>query len=49
MHLGKELIDKGCGTVEYKRAEDMVADSFSKPCDPTAHKPFAATIQGEVE
>jgi hypothetical protein len=48
MHLGKEFIDEGRGTVEYKRAEEMVADGYSKPYDPAAHKTFAAIIQGEV-
>ncbi len=38
MHLGKEFIDEGRGTVEYKRAEEMVADGYSKPYDPVAHK-----------
>ncbi len=49
MNLGKEMIDEGCGSVEYKRAEEMVAYGFSKPYDPVAHKSFAAIIQGEVE
>jgi hypothetical protein len=48
MHLGKEMIDEGRGSVEYKRAEEMVADGFSKPYDPATHKPFAAIIQGEI-
>ncbi len=47
MHLGKEMIDEGRGIVEYKRAEEMLADGFSKPYDPAAHKAFAQIIQGE--
>ncbi len=48
MHLGKEMIDEGRGSVEYKRVEEMVADGFSKPYDPASHKTFAAIIQGEI-
>jgi hypothetical protein len=45
----KEMIDEGRGLVEYERAEEMVADGFSKPYDPAAHKAFAMIIQGEGE
>ncbi len=48
MHLGKEMIDEGCGSVEYKRVEEMVADGFSKPYDPATHTSFTAIIQGEM-
>ncbi len=48
MHLGKEMIDEGRGSVEYKWAEEMVAEGFSKPYNPATHKSFTAIIQGEV-
>jgi hypothetical protein len=44
MHLAKEMVDKGRLKVIYKEAENMVADSFSKPYDPVQHKAFAELI-----
>jgi hypothetical protein len=44
MHLGKEMIDEGRGSVEYKRVEEMVEDGFSKFYDLVAHKAFAMII-----
>jgi hypothetical protein len=33
--------------VEYLKAEEMIADGFSKPYDPAEHKKFAMQVQGE--
>ncbi len=47
MNLGKEMIEKNRASVEYMKAEGMIADGFSKPYDPAEHRIFAASIQGE--
>jgi hypothetical protein len=40
MNLGKEMVDEGRVKVVYVRAEDMKADGFSKPLDPSGHRRF---------
>jgi hypothetical protein len=46
MNLSKEMVDEGKIVVVYKRAEEMEADGFSKPYDPSKHKPFTRMIMG---
>jgi hypothetical protein len=44
MNIGKEMIDEKRITVEYVKAEDMKADGFSKPLDPSGHKKFVSLL-----
>ncbi len=37
MNLAREMLEEKCVTVEYKKAEEMKADGFSKPLDPSGH------------
>jgi hypothetical protein len=46
MNLGKEMVDEGWIIVVFKRAEEMEADGFSKPYDPSKHKPILKMIMG---
>jgi hypothetical protein len=46
MNLGKEMVDEGRIIVVFKRAEEMEADGFLKPYDPSKHKPFSKMIMG---
>jgi hypothetical protein len=46
MNLGKETVDEGRIVVVFKRAEEMEADGFLKPYDPSKHKPFSKMIMG---
>jgi hypothetical protein len=46
MNIGKEMVDEGRNIVVFKRAEEMEADGFSKPYDPSKHKPFSKMIMG---
>jgi hypothetical protein len=46
MNLGKEMVDEGRVSVVFKRAEEMEADGFSKPYDPSKHKLFSKMILG---
>jgi hypothetical protein len=39
MNLGKEAVDEKHANVLHVKAEDMMADGFSKPYDPAEHKP----------
>jgi hypothetical protein len=45
MNLGKEMVDEGRAKVVYVRAEDMKADGFSKPLDPSGHCRFVEMIK----
>jgi hypothetical protein len=45
MNLGKEMIDEGRVKVVYVKAEDMKADGFSKPLDPSGHHRFVEMIE----
>jgi hypothetical protein len=49
IHLGRESVQDKRVIVEYLKAEEMIADGFSKPYDPAEHKKFAMQIQGEGE
>jgi hypothetical protein len=40
MNLGREVVDENRALVEYVKAEDMKADGFSKPLDPSGHGKF---------
>jgi hypothetical protein len=44
MHLGKEMVDEERVKVEYVPAEEMKADGFSKPLDPSGHHKFVELI-----
>jgi hypothetical protein len=45
MNLGKEMVDEGRAKVVYVRAEDMKADGFSKPLDPSGHCRFVKMMK----
>jgi hypothetical protein len=45
MHLGKEMVDEGRVIVQYVKAEDMKADGFSKPLDPSGHRRFVELME----
>jgi hypothetical protein len=45
MNLGKEMVDKGRVQVVYVKAEEMKADGFSKPLDPSRHYKFVQLMQ----
>jgi hypothetical protein len=45
MNLGKEMIDEKRVKVEYVMAEEMKADGFSKPLDPSGHNKFVALLE----
>jgi hypothetical protein len=38
IHLGRESVQEKRVIVEYLKAEEMIADGFSKPYDPAEHK-----------
>jgi hypothetical protein len=40
MNLGKEMVDEGRVKVQYVKSEDMKADGFSEPLDPSGHHQF---------
>jgi hypothetical protein len=40
MNLGREVVNEHRALVEYVKAEDMKADGFSKPLDPSGHGKF---------
>jgi hypothetical protein len=40
MNLGKEMVDEGRAKVVYVKAEEMKADGFSKPLNPSGHCRF---------
>ncbi len=40
MNLGREMLEEKRAMMEYKKAEDMKADGFSKPLDPSDHHQF---------
>jgi hypothetical protein len=45
MNLGKEMVDEGRVKVVYVQAEEMKADGFSKPLDPSGHCKFVPLMQ----
>ncbi len=45
MNLGKEMIDEKRVKVEYVMAEEMKADGFSKPLDPSSHNKFMELLE----
>jgi hypothetical protein len=45
MNLGKEMIDEKRVKVEYVMAEEMKADGFSKPLDPSGHNKFVELLE----
>jgi hypothetical protein len=45
MHLGKEMVEEGRVVVQYVKAEDMKADGFSKPLDPSGHRRFVELME----
>jgi hypothetical protein len=45
MNLGKEMVDENRVKVEYVMAENMKADGFSKPLDPSGHNKFVALLE----
>jgi hypothetical protein len=45
MNLGKEMVDEGRVQVVYVKAEEMKADGFSKPLDPSGHCKFVDLMQ----
>ncbi len=49
IQLGRESVQEKRVIVEYLKAEEMIADGFSKPYDPAEHKKFAIRVQGEDE
>ncbi len=40
MNLGREMVEEKRKIIEYKKAEEMKADGFSKPLDPSGHVQF---------
>jgi hypothetical protein len=44
MNLGKEMVDQGRIVIKHIRGEEMEADGFSKPYDPTDHKKFVMQL-----
>jgi hypothetical protein len=44
MHLGKEMVDENRVKVQYVPAEEIKADGFSKPLDPSGHYRFVELI-----
>jgi hypothetical protein len=40
MNLGREVVNENRALVQYVKAEDMKADGFSKPLDPSGHGKF---------
>jgi hypothetical protein len=45
MNLGKEMVDEGRVKVVYVQAEEMKADGFSKPLDPSGHCKFVQLMR----
>jgi hypothetical protein len=45
MNLGKEMVDEKRVKVEYVMAEEMKADGFSKPLDPSGHNKFVKLLE----
>jgi hypothetical protein len=48
MNLGREVVDENRALVEYVKAEDMKADGFSKPLDPSGHGKFMPLLHNWV-
>jgi hypothetical protein len=40
MNLGREMVEEKRALMEYKKVEEMKADGFSKPLDPSDHHQF---------
>jgi hypothetical protein len=44
MNLGREMVEENRVMAEYKKAEEMRADGFSKPLDPSDHHQFMCLL-----